>query len=716
LRDAIEFIPRRVWVDSDREERVYNEIFTADWAWQTQMTLPNGAALIPIILASDKTHLTVLAGDKKAWPLYLSIGNIKSNVRNKPTNNTWVIIGYIPCVKFEGQKEYVVVLASLIDLGDTGIEMVDSLGDVRLCFPRLAAYIADYPEQCLINVVSQKTSPVTLARYHNLGDATPSPPRTREWILSQIHELERSVDPSDFARYKRASLELGLNGVHQPFWETLPGYDPSLCVGPDLLHGVHRFWRDHILNWVVNLVGFPEIDRRLKLLQPVVNMRHFSKGISHLTQWTGREDRELQRYLLAVINGIPGIDRKTMKSLRAFHNFAYFAQYRSQTPATLGYMARALRKFHSTKATFIQNGARRGSGGVINHFNIPKLYALHMYQISIPLMGSAPQFSSEITEQLHQTMAKAAYRATNRKDYTKQMCMHLDRCERVAFMEEFLSWAIEEMSQSAHNVTIDTELHHAPVQTTPVAQASTGAAVDNSLEMPLRARNQRKDDRIWLTFTPHHQNLSLADACNLYKYSERSLKYAVTCFVGDYLGNGLGDVKIDLWNKLKIKLPTIQEDEDLVQVRTIQVLPPSRQLPYGRFDFALIHVSGDAERVGIAGYRVAQIRMIFSLQLGARHRLDRVPLAYIHWLSPTVARAEQPVGMYRVKRVFRPNGRPFASVISVESIARFVHLIPRFPHDTSNIPSHATPELVTERATSFLINSFADKELFQCVY
>jgi hypothetical protein len=41
-----------------------------------QKELPEGATTAPIILASDKTMVLQFRGDKSAWPVYLSIGNI----------------------------------------------------------------------------------------------------------------------------------------------------------------------------------------------------------------------------------------------------------------------------------------------------------------------------------------------------------------------------------------------------------------------------------------------------------------------------------------------------------------------------------------------------------------------------------------------------------------------------------------------------------------
>jgi len=60
------------------------------------MTLPIGSMLVPVLFVSDATHLTNFSGDGKVWPLYMTIGNIKSSIRNKPTSHAWVPVAILP--------------------------------------------------------------------------------------------------------------------------------------------------------------------------------------------------------------------------------------------------------------------------------------------------------------------------------------------------------------------------------------------------------------------------------------------------------------------------------------------------------------------------------------------------------------------------------------------------------------------------------------------
>ncbi|KAF8414714.1 hypothetical protein EV426DRAFT_579159 [Tirmania nivea] len=71
--------------------------FVPHMVWEpVKCNIPIGSTLIPVLLASDQTHLTNYSGNKKLWPRYMSIGNIKSTVRNKPTMNAWIPIALLP--------------------------------------------------------------------------------------------------------------------------------------------------------------------------------------------------------------------------------------------------------------------------------------------------------------------------------------------------------------------------------------------------------------------------------------------------------------------------------------------------------------------------------------------------------------------------------------------------------------------------------------------
>lgn len=116
FRDAMAYVPERAYADSEGKNRIYDEMWTADWWWDVQVSshlrmwrltrsgtkdmlqgkLPAGATVAPVILSSDKTSLSVFSGDKKAWPIYLSPSSSAS--RRKPAHWQDITSSIMPCL------------------------------------------------------------------------------------------------------------------------------------------------------------------------------------------------------------------------------------------------------------------------------------------------------------------------------------------------------------------------------------------------------------------------------------------------------------------------------------------------------------------------------------------------------------------------------------------------------------------------------------------
>ncbi|KIJ36119.1 hypothetical protein M422DRAFT_261445 [Sphaerobolus stellatus SS14] len=163
LRDHISYAPVKLFTDDSCDEQVFNEMRTAEWWWDVQFELPKGSTVVPVILASDATRLSNFGGDKTAWPVYITIGNVDKGIRRQPNRWAMILLGYLPTSKLEcfpeaqrsAQKRQLFhyamsqILAPLREAGLNGVEMTCADGYVRRVHPILAAYVADFPEQCL---------------------------------------------------------------------------------------------------------------------------------------------------------------------------------------------------------------------------------------------------------------------------------------------------------------------------------------------------------------------------------------------------------------------------------------------------------------------------------------------------------------------------------------------------------------------------------------
>ncbi|KIY60563.1 hypothetical protein CYLTODRAFT_314897, partial [Cylindrobasidium torrendii FP15055 ss-10] len=150
-------------------------MWTGQWWWFVQDKLPKGHTLAPVIIATDKTQLTQFSGSKQAYPVYLTLGNIPNRLRRKPSEQACILVGYLPIEKaakpglskrgFSGRQQRIFhaamghLLAPLVDAGKNGVEMTGGDGQVRIVHPILAAYVADYPEQCLVTCSKSGTCP-----------------------------------------------------------------------------------------------------------------------------------------------------------------------------------------------------------------------------------------------------------------------------------------------------------------------------------------------------------------------------------------------------------------------------------------------------------------------------------------------------------------------------------------------------------------------------
>ncbi|KAG1861276.1 hypothetical protein F4604DRAFT_1882477 [Suillus subluteus] len=380
------YSPAKAYADCAGQHRVIDEMWTADWWGETQKALPKGATIALIILSSDKTCLSQFRGDKSAWPVYMSIGNIAKAKRRQASARATILIGYLPASKLDcftpdallpGQIQ---TLSSflLLPLDNTGVEMVCADSLVRRVHPILAAYVADFPEQCLISCCKENRCPKCLVGANERGDSLDSPMRDPESTKEILEMRKNSQHPPEFEE----------NGLRASFT-------------PDLLHQLHKgVFKDHLVKWCIDIVGEEEMDARFKAVPNYPGLRHFKKGISTVKQWTGREHKEMQRVFIGLLTG--AVPSRVLVVTRSILDFSYYAQLQIHTTKTLEALQTTLDVFHANKDILKELAIRE-------HFNIPKLHQLTHYVQSIMLLGTADGFNTELPERLHIDFAKEAY-------------------------------------------------------------------------------------------------------------------------------------------------------------------------------------------------------------------------------------------------------------------------------------------------------------------
>ncbi|KAI0062769.1 hypothetical protein BV25DRAFT_1870210 [Artomyces pyxidatus] len=688
------FVPERHYTDADRTIRAYNEMNTGKWWWSVQVSLENekeGATIIPIIIASDKTQLTLFR-NKAAYPVYMTIGNIPKDIRRKPSRRAQVLVGYLPTTHLEqiknkaGRRRALAnlfhacmqkILGPIKELGRTGLAMRSGDGVWRRCHPIFATFVGDYPEQALATCTLFGECPKCLVPHNELEINAQYEPRNLE-------EAEDALDLADGepTAFHCACREARIKPVYHPFWEGFPFTDIFVSITPDILHQMYQGVVKHLIGWLKQpeVFGDIKIDARCRRLPPNHNTRLFTKGITKLSRVSGTEHKDMCRILLGLVVDLRLPDNaspvRVIRAVRALLDFLYLAQYESHTTETLRALNNALDQFHENKDVFTELGVRE-------HFNIPKLHSLIHYANSIELFGTTDNYNTEQSERLHIDFAKDAYRATNKKDEYPQMTTWLERREKVARHADFIKWRASGHPEFQHSDTHDSPIHmHLQMTKNPTLKAVSFTtladdygAVDFSDALA--------------DFVTHHNYPNLPAAAARQR-ADNTLIPTQTVAVHH---------NIKFWNHDALQRDDGTDARDAVHVRPERKDKRGRAVP-ARFDTVLVKTGASQGAGGIAGYRVAQVRVVFQLP-------DKVVSNL-----PFAAAPERDHLMYKITRSMR-NGRRMAAVIPVSSIERSVQLFPRFG---ACAPREWTSFNVLELCDSFRVNPFVDRHTYMTIY
>ncbi|KAG8712843.1 hypothetical protein FRC09_019399 [Ceratobasidium sp. 395] len=726
FRRFMRYAPEKHWATRERKTRIYDEMWSGEWWWRMQYLIGNkSGTVVPLIIASDETTLTNNPQGPKGHPVYLSLGNISKAVRRRPTKRAMVVIGYLPVDSYddvlddETRREYrnellhrslEKIFEPLRTASEDGMLAWCADGSLRHIYPVIASWIADWPEQNNLAGTTQGGCPKCMHGWTGRSSGrSKARPRDPDATLKATRAYEQSKKP---ARLK----PLRLRGV-VPFWDGISHVDIGVCLTPDLLHQLYKGLFEHARNWVEDLLGTTEFNRRFKTMPSAKDLRHFQKGVTTVKNWAGRESRDMMRQFLPVV-----IDAQApadfVRMIRALLDFSYLAHCARLSDVDLAELEAALAAFHDAKDVLVKIGIVKKQD---SFDRIAKLHMLSHYADDIRDFGAPDGYSTETPEYLHIVYVKVPWRMSNRRNPFPQVVKYVRRLEAIHIQrtaidefygeregadEEEIELAqklIEDEGEASGNGDGQEGGEYKVDDGSDGCSKNKGdadgdedgeqAAIEPESEVSALPRNPAYYPRPSLNIarlptTRHVPGHVLASS-----YGATDCIRAVSSFIRLKTGEEppllLPTDRFDVWHKATLYhsllpfAPSESPHRDVVRVHPILHDKAGRVIDSGVFDTALFATDRDA--FGIDRFRAGRVRAIFTLPPRLYHLYSK-PLVYLELYSRFVPDATHTHELHRLTPAHSSVGDTVASlVIPLACVTMACHLAPDFSsHRTLN--------------------------------
>lgn len=265
-----------------------------------------------------------------------------------------------------------------------------------------------------------------------------------------------------------------------------------------------------------------------------------------------------------------------------------------------------------------------------------------------------------------------------------------------------------------------------------------------------RARRHLSDDKtaaFTVAVRPHYPDEPVDLVMDVYDHTVRDFRAACGDFFilkqsySDRQGRrksstecALTFSEIDVWTSFRMQQHSTQDPSIVLPVRTIQALPPTEEMPYGRGNTVLIkhgdckynitffHLYTSADLVTPIAVKIMQIRIIFALS-STRTNTDREVYLYGDFFTFTgttgpdgnggvATLPAQDIDQFTLRRHVRTGSVPMSDVVELTDVLEVVQLVPRFG---AQIDRQWDCDNSLALGTEFFLNNFANKNTFHAV-
>ncbi|KAF8447545.1 hypothetical protein L210DRAFT_3609849 [Boletus edulis BED1] len=714
LKDFMDYAPSQVF--GEKDQRVWSNFMTGNWAWHQCNELAeqeenHGAMFVPVILASDKTVVSVATGQNEYWPIYITTGNVHNSAR-RAHGQAVSLLGFLSIPKSDKEHEsdsefrkfrhhlfqtsLKAALEKILPAMTKHKVILCADGHYRRAIFGIGPYIGDYPEQALLACIVQGWCPKCTAHRSSLDSDNNAVLRDHEHTKMLLEMFTTQI----------LWREYGIVDDILPFTTFFPRANIHELIAPDILHQIIKgTFKDHLVAWVEAYIKehYPDsdailadIDRRIAAVPPFPGLRRFPQGRG-FKQWTGNDSKALMKvYLPAIADYLPD---EMVQCIASFLDCCYIIRQSSLDEEDLKAFDNALLCFQDKRKIFQDCGVRP------NEISIPRIHALQHYHEMIQLFGAPNGLCSSITESKHIQAVKAPWRRTNRHEALHQMLIINQRLDNLAYFKaRMLSKGYLSFPSTPSGIqpqAIDIEWDE------PEARDDTYLADtedDNGLHgISVVELAKVSSPRRLRTFTEIGEDIHYPDLAILVAdFVQRSRAQA-----------GLVNTHSQILEKaytFESATAIFCAPSDLCGVGGMQHQRIHATSSWGggpaRYD--CVFVEKNHLLPGFQGLYVAQVLLFFSF--ADRNTLHSCAL--VKWFIPIEHCFK--TGMWMVQPEMDEQDNYVVSVISLDSILRPAHLIPVYGPTSLPLNLQHTDSLSAFAA--FYVNKFSDYHAYQLVF
>ncbi|KAJ7138682.1 hypothetical protein C8R43DRAFT_1089287 [Mycena crocata] len=687
------------YVELDRDgQRRWSDFMSGNFSWKRCVC----AMHVSVILGSDKTTVSVATGNIEYHPLYLSIGNVRNNVR-RAHRNAVVPIGFLAIPKTERKYDndaafrtfkrqlYHASLSAILSTLKPGMTTPIIRrcpdGHFRRVIYELGPFIADYPEQVLLAGTVQNWCPKCTALPSNLDG--PSGRRSHEHTDDLIDEFSRRMLWDEY----------GIDADIIPFTYDFPRADIHELLSSDLLHQVIKgTFKDHLVSWVadyLNTVHTPaeanaildEIDRRIAATPQFPCLRRFKHG-RRFKQWTGDDSKALMKiYLPAVKQFIPS---EMVKAFSSFLDFCYLVRRPDFGVASLDSIDAAIRRFHEHREIFRVTGVRDG-------FSLPRQHSLVHYRPNIELFGAPRGLCSSITESRHITTVKKPWRRSSRYNALGQMLLTNQRLDKLAAART--DFVEREMLEASRIPPPESDKNND-------AEDDDGGEIDDARvegNVVLARRRERAYPTSIVALAAHIHVPNFPHLVQSFLHDQLypdSASEASSSSPSDYDDTDmLADLPVSVFHSAVATFYSPSDPSGIRGMRRERIRSTPRWRKSGpRRDCAFVVEDQNAD--GFRALSVVHVKLFFSFQYDG---VD-YPCALVEWYKKIGRRPDADTGMWMVEPEVRRT-RARDTVTTVVHLDSFLFLQPGFRHTWS-----------LDAFEAFFVNKYIDAHANEVAY